>query len=121
MVPALRSTAEEALHRVRDTAPFSAVDYSLHFTRLSYASSKVRLLELGEYPMSDFALPGSIEPARTKGPKLDGGLHPLQGIIYMGVVAAALLFVAYSIHADVDATGTKVTSYLPYLLLSSRC
>jgi len=67
--------------------------------------------------MSDLALPGSIEPARTKGPKLDGGLHPLQGIIYMGVVAAALLFVAYSIHADVDATGTKVTSILPYLLL----
>jgi PiT family inorganic phosphate transporter len=67
--------------------------------------------------MSDVALPGSIEPARTKGPKLDGNLHPLQGIIYMGVVAAALLFVAYSIHADVDATGTKVNSFLPYLLL----
>src|SRR5437879_3253111 len=35
----------------------------------------------------------------------------------MGVVAAALLFVAYSIYADIDATGTRVTSYLPYLLL----
>jgi PiT family inorganic phosphate transporter len=67
--------------------------------------------------MSDFALPGSIEPARQKGPNLDGSLHPLSGIIYMGVVAAALLFVAYSIHADIDATGTRVTSYLPYLLL----
>jgi PiT family inorganic phosphate transporter len=66
--------------------------------------------------MSDFALPGSIEPAR-KGPKLDGGINPLQGIIYLGVVAAALLFVAYSIYADVDATGTRVTSYLPYLML----
>jgi inorganic phosphate transporter, PiT family len=67
--------------------------------------------------MSDVALPGSIEPARQKGPNLDGSLHPLTGILYMGVVAAALLFVAYSIYADVDATGTKVTSYLPYLLL----
>jgi inorganic phosphate transporter, PiT family len=67
--------------------------------------------------MSDVALPGSIEPALRKGPDLDKGLHPLTGIIYMGVVAAALLFVAYSIYADVDATGTKVTSYLPYLLL----
>jgi PiT family inorganic phosphate transporter len=68
--------------------------------------------------MSDIAaLPGSIEPAAKKGPNLDGGLHPLQAIIYLGVVAAALLFVAYSIYADVDATGTKVTSYLPYLLL----
>jgi PiT family inorganic phosphate transporter len=66
--------------------------------------------------MSDVALPGSIEPAR-RGPNLDGGFHPLTGIIYMGVVAAALLFVAYSIYDDVDATGTKVTNYLPYLLL----
>jgi inorganic phosphate transporter, PiT family len=67
--------------------------------------------------MSDVALPGSIEPALRKGPNLDGGFHPLTGIIHMGVVAAALLFVAYSIYVDVDATGTKVTSYLPYLLL----
>src|ERR1700760_3397894 len=67
--------------------------------------------------MADVALPGSIEPALTKGPELDKGFHPLTGIIYMGVVAAALLFVAYSIYSDVDATGTKVTSILPYLLL----
>ncbi len=67
--------------------------------------------------MSDVALPGSIEPATAKGPKLDGTVNPLQGIIYLGVIAAALLFVAYSIYADVDATGTKVNSYLPYLLL----
>src|ERR1700748_494367 len=64
--------------------------------------------------MSDIALPGSIEPAR-KGPNLDGGMNPLTGIIYMGVVAAALLFVAYSIYSDVDATGTKIASYVPFL------
>jgi len=67
--------------------------------------------------MADVALPGSIEPAAQKGPKLDGAVNPLQGIIYLGVVAAALLFVTYSIYSDVDATGTRVTSYLPYLLL----
>jgi inorganic phosphate transporter, PiT family len=68
--------------------------------------------------MSDVAaLPGSIEPARHKGPNLDGGMHPLTGIIYLAVVAAALLFVAYSIYDDVDATGTRVTSYAPYILL----
>jgi PiT family inorganic phosphate transporter len=68
--------------------------------------------------MSDFALPGSIEPAAgRKGPKLDHGINPLQGIIYMGVVAAALLFVAYSIYSDIDATGTRVNSFLPYILL----
>jgi PiT family inorganic phosphate transporter len=67
--------------------------------------------------MSDIALPGSIEPARHKGPDLDGGMHPLTGIIYLGVVAAALLFVAYSIYDDVDATGTRITSFAPYILL----
>src|SRR6202007_3149830 len=66
--------------------------------------------------MSDIALPGSIEPAR-KGPNLDGGMNPLTGIIYMGVVAAALLFVAYSIYSDIDATGARVTTFTPYILL----
>src|ERR1700733_5107623 len=66
--------------------------------------------------MSDVALPGSIERAR-KGPNLEGGMNPLTGIIYLGVVAAALLFVAYSIYQDIDATGTRVTSFAPYILL----
>ena len=68
--------------------------------------------------MTDFALPGSIEPAaRRTGPNLDGGFHPLAGIVFLGVIAAGLLFAAYSIYADVDATGAKVTTYLPYILL----
>ncbi len=67
--------------------------------------------------MSDVALPGSIEPAIHRGPNLDAGINPLTGIIYMGVVAAALLFVAYSIYVDVNATGVRINSYLPYLLL----
>jgi inorganic phosphate transporter, PiT family len=67
--------------------------------------------------MSDIALPGSIEPALKKGPDLDRGFHPLTGVIYLGVVAAALLFVAYSIYVDIDATGTRVTTFLPYILL----
>jgi inorganic phosphate transporter, PiT family len=55
--------------------------------------------------MAEIALPGSIEPAaRAGGPKMDHGINPLQGIIYAGVVAAALLYVAYSIYADVDAS-----------------
>src|SRR5579864_8448022 len=67
--------------------------------------------------MSDVALPGSIEPALKKGPKLDHGINPLTLVLFFGVLAAALLFVAYSIYVDIDATGTKVTTYLPYLLL----
>src|ERR1700685_503595 len=73
--------------------------------------------------MTDFALDqkisgtdgGTIEPASR--PNLDKGFNPLTMIIFFGILAAALLFVAYSIYADVDATGAKVTSYLPYLLL----
>jgi inorganic phosphate transporter, PiT family len=54
--------------------------------------------------MTDFALPGSIEPAVRKGPDLDSGFHPLSVVMFMGVVAGALLYVAYSIYSDVEAT-----------------
>ena len=67
--------------------------------------------------MSDIALPGSIEPARVGGPKLDHSYNPLTAILFMGVLAAGLLFVAYSIYADIDATGTRITNYLPFILL----
>src|SRR3984885_9678765 len=74
--------------------------------------------------MTDFALNqnvsgtddgGPIQPASR--PNLDKGFNPLTMIIFFGILAAGLAFVAYSIYADVDATGTKVTSYVPYLLL----
>ena len=67
--------------------------------------------------MSDVALPGSIEPALRKGPDLTGAINPLTGIIFGGIIAAVLLFVAYSIYSDIDATGAKVTNYAPFLLL----
>jgi inorganic phosphate transporter, PiT family len=68
--------------------------------------------------MSEAAvLPGSIEPATRIGPDLSGAINPLTGIIFGGVIAAVLLFVAYSIYADIDATGAKVTSYAPFFLL----
>jgi inorganic phosphate transporter, PiT family len=68
--------------------------------------------------MSDaVVLPGSIEPAARKGPDLTGAINPLTGIIFGGVVAAVLLFVAYSIYSDIDAAGTRITSFAPFLLL----
>src|SRR5277367_5445584 len=67
--------------------------------------------------MSEMALPGSIEPAARKGPDLSGAVNPITGIVFGGVIAAVLLFVAYSIYADVDATGVKVSSLAPFLLL----
>jgi PiT family inorganic phosphate transporter len=66
--------------------------------------------------MSDIALPGSIEPAR-RGPNLDKSFNPLTGILFLGVIAAAILFVAYSIYTDIDAAGSKIEGYLPFLLL----
>jgi len=38
-------------------------------------------------------------------------------IIFGGVIAAVLLFVAYSIWVDVDASKTHVTSYAPFIML----
>src|SRR5215469_4900267 len=70
-----------------------------------------------EDSMTDIALPGSIEPARRRGPDLDRGFHPASGIIFLGIVAAALLFVAYSIYSDIEDTGTRVTTYLPFIML----
>src|SRR5579871_2899861 len=67
------------------------------------------------FPMTDFALDQPIQPASR--PNLDKGFNPLTMIIFFGILAAGLLFCAYSIYADVDATGTKVTNYLPYILL----
>jgi len=73
--------------------------------------------------MTDFALSqpldgttgGPIQPASR--PNLDKGFNPLTMIIFFGILALGLLFVAYSIYTDIDATGSKVTTILPYLLL----
>src|ERR1700675_3994773 len=71
--------------------------------------------------MTDFALNQTmdegapVQPAAR--PNLDKGFNPLTLIMFFGILAAGLLFVAYSIYADVDATGVKVRTYLPCLLL----
>jgi PiT family inorganic phosphate transporter len=68
--------------------------------------------------MTDLAIQGSIEPAaRSSRPALDGQFNPLTVIMFLGVLAVGLLFVGYSLYVDVDATGVKATTYLPYLLL----
>src|SRR4030081_1254375 len=71
--------------------------------------------------MTDFALNqatdqgGPVQPAAR--PNLDKGFNPLTMIVFFGILAAGLLFVAYSLYVDVGETGTKVTTYLPYVLL----
>ena len=55
--------------------------------------------------------------SRPSRPNLDKGFNPLTMILFFGILAAGLLYVAYSIYADIDATGMRVTTYLPYILL----
>src|SRR5499433_3448998 len=50
-------------------------------------------------------------------PKLDRPLDPRTAIILLLVLAGGLLYVAYSLYADVEATGARPTTFLPYLLL----
>jgi len=66
--------------------------------------------------MADIALPGLIEPARV-GPNLDSGFNPITAIIFAGVIGCGILFVAYSIYTDMNAAGTRVSEYLPFMLL----
>ena len=62
---------------------------------------------------------GPIQPASR--PNLDKGFNPLTMIIFFGILAAGLLFVAYSIYADVSATGTKSQPTFPICCCWSRC
>src|SRR5581483_9975420 len=89
-------------------------------SNLQMHRSLVNAQRIKGWDMSDIALNQNIDGARIEPasrPNLDKGFNPLTMIIFFGILAAGLLFVAYSIYADVDATGTRVTSYMPYLLL----
>src|SRR5215472_5801535 len=50
-------------------------------------------------------------------PRLDRGLNPGTAIFFLLLLAAGVFFVAYSLYSDVEAGGTKTTTFLPYLLL----
>jgi PiT family inorganic phosphate transporter len=71
--------------------------------------------------MTDITLNSSMDDAApvqpASRPNLDKGFNPLTMILFFGILAAGLLYVAYSIYADIDATGMRVTAYLPYILL----
>src|SRR5215472_4244768 len=57
---------------------------------------------------------GAVGPVR---PKLDGGFDPRVAFVFIGVLAAAVLFVAYNLYADITAVGTEPKTYLSYILL----
>jgi PiT family inorganic phosphate transporter len=68
--------------------------------------------------MTDVALHAqAVTGARVARPDLDRGIHPSAAFVFVGLLAAGLLFVAYSLYSDVSASGAKTTTFLPYLLL----
>src|SRR5215813_5122221 len=50
-------------------------------------------------------------------PKLDGKINPMQGIIFVGLLAAGILFTAYSLYSDMSETGTSARTVFPFILL----
>src|SRR5215467_12681748 len=70
--------------------------------------------------MTDITAPlsGTIPDSAKQGrPKLDQPVNPLTGILFFGVIGIAVLFVAYSLYVDVQESGTRVVTYVPFLLL----
>ncbi|TAJ85287.1 MAG: inorganic phosphate transporter [Reyranella sp.] len=59
-----------------------------------------------------------IEPAApSPRPDLDKGFNPLSLILFVGLLTGGFLYVVYSVYADVNAAGTRITTLLPFLLL----
>ncbi len=67
--------------------------------------------------MTDMTITGPVGSAEPAKPKLDQPFNPLTLILFLGVLAAGFLFVAYSLYVDVGESGARVTTFLPYLLL----
>jgi PiT family inorganic phosphate transporter len=57
------------------------------------------------------------EPERQSGPNLDQGVNFISVVLFGGILAAGLLFAAYSLYVDISEAGTSVHDYLPFLLL----
>jgi hypothetical protein len=61
--------------------------------------------------MTDLALPGSIE---RRGPDLDRSIHPLSGIILMGIVAGALPVQPVATITTPDRCGPSLANRVDY-------
>src|SRR6476646_8231367 len=70
-----------------------------------------------EVIMTDLATHAGVGVPTGARPKLDGFGNIKSIIIFGGLMAGALLYVAYSLVVDVEDSGTKTTTILPYLLL----
>ena len=59
----------------------------------------------------------SADHSTSVKPRLDGGFNPLTTIIFCGVLAAGMLFTAYSLYDDMSTAGSRITTWVPFLLL----
>ena len=57
------------------------------------------------------------QQTRGPGPKLDHPIDMKAVIVFLTIIGCGLLFAAYNVHSDVEATGTIVKSAAPFLLL----
>ena len=67
--------------------------------------------------MTDMTAHSGMVPPHQAKPNLDKGMGMVGLILFGGAMAAGLLFTAYSIYADVAASGMPVKTWLPFLLL----
>jgi len=56
-------------------------------------------------------------PQADSKPKLDSKPSIVTAIVFIGLLAAGLLFTGYSLVNDVTETGAKTTTWVPYILL----
>ena len=56
-------------------------------------------------------------PGQHSRPNLDQGANFITIVLFGGILAAGLLFTAYSLYVDISEAGTPVRTYLPFLLL----
>jgi PiT family inorganic phosphate transporter len=55
-------------------------------------------------------------PKATR-PKLDARVSPLTAILFFGLLAAGVLFTAYSLYSDASDAGVRTTTWLPFILM----
>jgi len=67
--------------------------------------------------MTDITAGRGGTPDRQSRPNLDQGANLITIVLFGGVLAAGLLFTAYSLYVDISEAGTMVRNYLPFLLL----
>ena len=68
--------------------------------------------------MADAALQAQVETGTIAvRPSLDRGFDPRTLIVFLGLLGVGLIFVTYSLYTDIGASGAKVTTFLPFLLL----